>query len=736
MTNNPPKNYLVKPDPKRFASNTPTRKTKRKIETPKSPRSTNYSKKFQDYLQLYSRLGPINPENKEDVFNTCFTDGNEIGKGSFSIVTRKKFLRNNKTYALKRSHQYTKRSDRKRFVEEVFKNTELFEDSPKSLGSKFVVRMDAAFEEFGFLCIVSQYCNGGSLGHHLNTMLGKQQILPEQQIWEILTYSLLALDFIHSKGFVHMDIKPENILIHKNKYKVCDFGNMTKEGEEFEDGDSRYLAPNTLGGLFQYVPAKSTYDIYSLGATIYQLSVGDFELPSGGLFWQQLRNVTQETELPYKCERSKELKNVILKMMLVDENERATVAKLFEHKSIVKILKNKFGSNWDQTFSLQKNQKKHKPQLAKNKKTLRNKNNSTNSPKNNLFSKVRNAVDGIYSRIHFNKPTNWNENRNRNGNRNDNGNESDNNNGNNINEHDQNNCEDERNKENILIERQTFQNDNSFKYSNFDFFDKQPNENHIRIIENSLKNLNTNQPSNVKEQRIEKKRKNKNRHKGRRKGHHESKSKNKHKSKHKSKSKGKEKGLHKTKKIKKHSTHKEKTHKKKLKMKINIKLFEEDIHPIQRIRTHSKTNIVMNDGEYQKKLNSINKIKKKNKNTELENIVNINKNYQNNHNNNNNNNSNGTNENGIENLNNNDGDNKIKVNLFASSNLNFKNSNLMMNVLSSPTPKRRRGLDKKLACSRKLFDSFEKTKGNSKNTKKPELYLTDFDLDLDSIDQC
>ncbi|KAJ6237809.1 membrane-associated tyrosine- and threonine-specific cdc2-inhibitory kinase [Anaeramoeba flamelloides] len=720
MTNKLVQNYLVKPDPKRFASHTPTKKTKRKIETPKSPRSTNYSKKFKDFLQIYSRLGTINPENKEDAFNTCFTDGKEIGKGSFSFVTRKKFLRNNKNYALKRSHQYTKRSDRKRFVEEVFKNTELFEDAPQSLGSKFVVRTDAAFEEFGSLCIVSQYCEGGSLENHLNEMLGKQQILPEQQIWEILTDSLLALDFIHSKGFVHMDIKPENILIHKNKYKICDFGNMTKEGEEFEDGDSRYLAPNTLGELFQYVPAKSTYDIYSLGATIYQLSVGDFDLPSGGLFWQQLRNITKETELPYKCERSKELKDVILKMMLVDENERATVAKLFKHKKLVKILKKRFGSKRNKAFSLHKIQKKHRPQFEKNKKTLRKKNNSTNISKNNLFSKVRSAVDGIYSRIHFNKPINGN------------GNDDDNNNSNNINDNDQDNCDDgydEKIKENFLIESLTFQKDNTFKYSNFDFFEKQPNENHIQIIENSFKNLNTNQSTKSKKQRKEKKRKNKNRHKGRGMGHRESKS--KHKSKHKSNHNSKSKGLHKSKKITKHRTHKEKTHKKKKKTKMKIKLFEEDIHPIQRIRTHSKTNIVMNDEEYQTKLNSINKIKQNNKNPELENIVNINKNYLNNQNNNSNNNH--DDDNGYED--DKDNENNIKLNLFISSNLNFKNSNLMMNVLSSPTPKRRRGLDKKLTCSRKLFDCFEKIEKNSKNTKNTESDLIDFDLELDSIDQ-
>ncbi|KAJ3427511.1 membrane-associated tyrosine- and threonine-specific cdc2-inhibitory kinase [Anaeramoeba flamelloides] len=641
MTNKTLKPFLIKPDPKRFASHTPTKKIIRKIQTPKSPRSTNYSKKFQVFQQLYSRLGAINPKKKENVFNTCFVEGKEIGTGSFSVVTRKKFLSNNKIYALKRSHQYTKSSDRKRFVEEVFKNVELFRNSSKSLGSKFVVRTHAAFEEFGSLSLVNQYCEGGSLEQYLNKTLENQQILPEHQIWEILTDSLLALEFIHSNGFVHMDIKPENILIHKNKYMLCDFGNMIKEGEEFEEGDSRYLAPNTLGELFKDLPSKKTYDIYSLGATIYQLSVGDTELPTGGEFWEQLRSITEETKLPYKCTRSTELKNITIKMMLVNENKRATLEELFGHKYIIELLKKRFGNNWNQRFSLQN---------PKNTKTVQNNLNSKYKMKSNIFSKVKTMFDSIYSKIKISKLGNEN-------NSNDINNKNNNNNNNNNNKivYEENILMTNSNLEkanNNISKGTNNSNKNNIECPEFNFLDNQLHTNGIKLIEKGFKNLNTKHSTKKKKNP---KRKNK----------------------------------------------KKKKKKKKRKKKKKLTLFEEEFKPYSRIRTHSKAHVLMDDNEFVNKCNNYqdkvkNAKKKKEKGIFSHHKRRGNKKYNN--------------------------DNKLIS-------FNPKHSKITLDYLSSPTPKRRRGLYKKNNCSRNLFDTFENIDKNSIGTKN-----LDFDCELDLID--
>ena len=48
--------------------------------------------------------------------------------------------------------------------------------------------------------------------------------MSEIQIKVIMEQLLLALDFIHSKGIAHRDIKPDNILIGQDTLKICDFG--------------------------------------------------------------------------------------------------------------------------------------------------------------------------------------------------------------------------------------------------------------------------------------------------------------------------------------------------------------------------------------------------------------------------------------------------------------------------------------------------------------------------------
>ncbi|PYD07317.1 hypothetical protein DND47_31080, partial [Pseudomonas syringae pv. syringae] len=64
-----------------------------------------------------------------------------------------------------------------------------------------------------------EYCSGGSLSSFM-----KGTIPSIDELFRIMGSITKALYFIHSKGIVHMDVKPENILISRNIYKLGDFG--------------------------------------------------------------------------------------------------------------------------------------------------------------------------------------------------------------------------------------------------------------------------------------------------------------------------------------------------------------------------------------------------------------------------------------------------------------------------------------------------------------------------------
>ncbi len=76
-----------------------------------------------------------------------------------------------------------------------------------------------------------------------------------------------------------MDIKPENILHAKSdKFKIADLGlsriASRVAGEDIDEGDSRYMAPELLSDIFDAVPDLTKADIFSLGIMMYEFVTG------------------------------------------------------------------------------------------------------------------------------------------------------------------------------------------------------------------------------------------------------------------------------------------------------------------------------------------------------------------------------------------------------------------------------------------------------------------------------
>lgn len=96
-----------------------------------------------------------------------------------------------------------------------------------------------------------------------------------------------ALSVIHSKGLVHLDLKPENIYVLNGVYKLGDFGRATRaDGSlDIEEGDARYMPLEILNDDHSQL---SKVDVFALGATIYELARGS-PLPSSGPQFQGLR---------------------------------------------------------------------------------------------------------------------------------------------------------------------------------------------------------------------------------------------------------------------------------------------------------------------------------------------------------------------------------------------------------------------------------------------------------------
>ena len=105
--------------------------------------------------------------------------------------------------------------------------------------------------------------------------------LNEEIMRKIMRDVSLGLEELHSRGIVHLDIKPENILeSFSGKFKLGDLGmarllNKIAEEHDFPEGDCRYLAKELLNDDPALpIPDLTKADIFALGITIYELIEG------------------------------------------------------------------------------------------------------------------------------------------------------------------------------------------------------------------------------------------------------------------------------------------------------------------------------------------------------------------------------------------------------------------------------------------------------------------------------
>uniref|UniRef100_A0A7M4F5Z3 Rho-associated protein kinase 1 n=1 Tax=Crocodylus porosus TaxID=8502 RepID=A0A7M4F5Z3_CROPO len=232
-----------------------------------------------------------------------------IGRGAFGEVQLVRHKSSRKVYAMKLLSKFEmiKRSDSAFFWEE--RDIMAFTNSP------WVVQLFYAFQDDHYLYMVMEYMPGGDL---VNLMSNYD--VPEKWARFYTAEVVLALDAIHSMGFIHRDVKPDNMLLDKAGHlKLADFGTcmkMNKEGMVRCDtavGTPDYISPEVLksqGGDGYY---GRECDWWSVGVFLYEMLVGDTPFYADSLVgtYSKIMNHKNSLTFPDDNEISKEAKNLI-----------------------------------------------------------------------------------------------------------------------------------------------------------------------------------------------------------------------------------------------------------------------------------------------------------------------------------------------------------------------------------------------------------------------------------------
>ncbi|KAJ7375003.1 Rho-associated protein kinase 2 [Desmophyllum pertusum] len=282
------------------------------------------NKNVENFLQRY--------EKPSKIIEECRMNANDfqvvkvIGRGAFGEVQLVRHRASKKVYAMKLLSKFEmiKRSDSAFFWEE--------REIMAHTSSPWIVKLHFAFQDAKNLYMVMDYMAGGDL---VNLMSNYD--IPEKWAKFYGAEVVLALDAIHRMGFIHRDVKPDNMLLDKQGHlKLADFGTcmrMDKDGMVRSDtavGTPDYISPEVLksqGGEGYY---GRECDWWSVGVFLYELLIG------------KIMDHKNSLQFPDDIEISKNAKHLICSF-LTDRTQR------IGQRGIEEIQKHQFFVNneWD-----------------------------------------------------------------------------------------------------------------------------------------------------------------------------------------------------------------------------------------------------------------------------------------------------------------------------------------------------------------------------------------------------
>ncbi len=239
----------------------------------------------------------------------------ELGRGATSVVYLADDSFNNRSVAIKAmSNEALQSAEDGDMHRKMFLNEASL--AGKMTHPHIVAIFDAVVDE-NMSYIVMEYAEGGTLEKYCKP----DSLLEPQTVAEIIFKCVRALAYANSKGLIHRDVKPGNILYTSGSdIKLGDFGaalnKVSDKTQVAAVGSPLYMAPEILTG------AKATVqsDIYALGMVMYMLLAGrpPFEASNAASLAYQIVNHDPEPPSSFRAGISVAMEDIVKQAMAKD----------------------------------------------------------------------------------------------------------------------------------------------------------------------------------------------------------------------------------------------------------------------------------------------------------------------------------------------------------------------------------------------------------------------------------